>query len=68
MVEWLPPTAQSVVLALPMVHGVEWIRHGYFGEVVRTHENPAYLVVSGLFLVLIGLALVKDTSRRLEPQ
>jgi ABC-type polysaccharide/polyol phosphate export permease len=27
----LPASAQQVVLALPMVHGVEMLRHGWFG-------------------------------------
>jgi capsular polysaccharide transport system permease protein len=35
MVEWLPPKLQKVVLYLPMVHGVELLRHGYFGNVVQ---------------------------------
>ena len=39
MVDWLPPAAQQVVLLLPMVHGVEIIREGYFGNVVRTHYD-----------------------------
>lgn len=39
MVDWLPPAGREVVLLLPMVHGVELIREGYFGSVVRTHYD-----------------------------
>ena len=43
MVDWLPPAGQQVVLMLPMVHGVEMIREGYFGGHVRTHYDIAYM-------------------------
>jgi len=67
MVEWLPPTAQKFVLALPMVHGVEMIRHGYFGNVVVTHENIAYFALFNLVLTMLGLSLVRDCGRRVQP-
>ncbi|MGW8420493.1 ABC transporter permease [Comamonas sp. HJ-2] len=68
MVDWLPTAAQKIVLYLPMVHGVEMIRHGFFGEVVKTHENPSYMAFVSLLLLLIGLALVKDASRNVKPE
>ena len=68
MVHWLPRTVQDAVLALPMVHGVEMIRHGYFGNLVPTYENPAYFAAINLILLLIGLALVRETGRRVQPE
>jgi capsular polysaccharide transport system permease protein len=68
MVHWLPRTAQDAVLWLPMVHGVEMVRHGYFGNVVVTHENPVYFVVANLILTAIGLALVRESGRRVQPE
>jgi capsular polysaccharide transport system permease protein len=68
MVGWLPRAAQDVVLWLPMVHGVEMIRHGYFGNIVPTHENPLYFAVVNLSLTLIGLALVREAGRRVQPE
>lgn len=68
MVHWLPRTAQEAVLWLPMVHGVEMIRHGYFGVVVPTYENPVYFAVANLILTLIGLALVRESGRRVQPE
>ncbi|HNF09583.1 MAG TPA: ABC transporter permease, partial [Pseudomonadales bacterium] len=50
MVHWLPKAAQEVVLWLPMVHGVEMIRHGYFGAVVPTYEDPVYFAIANLLL------------------
>ena len=67
MVHWLPRVAQEAVLWLPMVHGTEMIRHGYFGNMVPTYENPAYFAAINLVLTLIGLALVRETGRRVQP-
>lgn len=68
MVHWLPKPAQETLLWLPMVHGVEMIRHGYFGNVVPTYENPGYFSTINLVLTLIGLILVRETGRRVEPE
>lgn len=68
MVDWLPSGFQQAVLWVPMVHGVEMIRHGYFGDIVTTYENPTYLASVDLALTLIGLALARETGRRVEPE
>lgn len=68
MVNWLPRAAQDAALWLPMVNGVEMIRHGYFGTIVPTHENPAYLMRANLVLTLIGLLLVRESGRRVQPE
>lgn len=68
MVHWLPRSAQDFVLLLPMVHGVEMIRHGYFGGLIPTYENPAYFASLNLALTLVGLALVRETGRRVQPE
>jgi capsular polysaccharide transport system permease protein len=68
MVHWLPTDAQNAILWLPMVHGVEMMRHGYFGEVVPTYENPAYFAVANLVLMLIGLLLAHETGRKVQPE
>jgi len=67
MVEWLPPRAQEIVLLLPMVHGVEMVREGFFGDAVRTHYDTSYMALCCLVLTLIGLFLVRDAGRRIEP-
>ena len=68
MVDWLPKAVQEIVLWLPMVHGTEMLRHGYFGDSIHTYENPSYFVLINLITSLIGLALVKETGRRVEPE
>ena len=66
MVDWLPPALQKVVLALPMVHGVEILRAGYFGNTVKSHYDVAYMAVSCLFMTLAALYLVRDAGERVE--
>jgi capsular polysaccharide transport system permease protein len=68
MVDWLPKSAQDVVLLLPMVHGVEIIREGYFGNVVRTHYDVGYMASCCLVMTLVGLFLVRDAGERVEQQ
>jgi ABC-type polysaccharide/polyol phosphate export permease len=68
MVDWLPPAFQELVLLLPMVHGVELLRDGYFGNAVRTHYAVGYIAVACLVLTLAGLVLVREAGRRVETQ
>ena len=66
MVDWLPPALQQTVLLLPMVHGVEMVREGYFGNVVRTHYDVAYMASVNLVLTLVGLFVLRDAANRVE--
>ena len=64
MVDWLPTELQRIVLLLPMVHGVELVREGYFGSVVRTHYDMSYMAGVNLVLSLAGLLLVRVAGRK----
>lgn len=66
MVAWLPPTTREFFLYIPTVHITEMIRHGYFGNAVKTFEDPAYLITINLLLTLTGLILVRKTAENLE--
>jgi capsular polysaccharide transport system permease protein len=66
MVDWLPMSLQRFVLLLPMVHGVEMVREGYFGTVVPTHYDVGYMALCCLIMSLVGLYLVRQASRRVE--
>ena len=68
MVDWLPARAQKYILWVPMVHCTEMLRHGYWGNAVRTHEDPAYLMLFIFILFFIGLALTREMGRRVEPE
>jgi capsular polysaccharide transport system permease protein len=68
MVDWLPPAAQKAVLFLPMVHGVELLREGYFGSAVHAHYDIAYMALICLCLSLLGLAMLREAGRRVIPE
>jgi capsular polysaccharide transport system permease protein len=56
------------VLLLPMVHGVEMLREGYFGSAVRTHHDAAYMAYCCLALTFVGLFLTRDAALRVEAE
>lgn len=68
MVAWLSPALRDSVLILPMVHGVEMIRHGFFDNAVQTYENPAYFVCINMGLMLVGLFLAKLLGYKVKPE
>jgi ABC-type polysaccharide/polyol phosphate export permease len=68
MVNWLPAKAQEIILYLPMVHGVEILREGYFGSTIRAHYDIAYMASVCLCLTLIGLSLAREVGRRATPE
>lgn len=68
MVDWFPPHIQRVILALPMVHGAELLRDGYFGSVVRTHYDLSYMALCNLGLTLLGLSQERIVSREVTPE
>jgi capsular polysaccharide transport system permease protein len=68
MVDWLPASTQQIVLYFPMVHGVEMLRDGFFGQTVRTHYDMVYMFLACLCMTFLGLALTRETSRRVAPE
>lgn len=65
-VYWLPTAYQKYVLWLPMVHASEMIRHGYYGDLYPTFENPVYFFCANLTMSLIGLLLLRYVSNKVE--
>ena len=39
LIDALPSKAQQILLYIPMIHGTEMFRHGYFGSGIRTYES-----------------------------
>ena len=64
----LPQQLQHYVLMLPMVHGTEMFRAGYFGNSVTTYGTPWFILLCNLVLLLLGLAMVTKFSKGVEPQ
>ena len=68
LVDWFPEQIQRVLLLLPMVHGTEMLRHGYYGSLITTYESPSYLIVWNLALTLIGLLWINKLSGKVAPE
>lgn len=68
MVEWLPESTRKFILYIPMVHGVEILREGYFGSAIHAHYSIAYLSTICLCLTLLGLFLTQEVGRRVTPE
>jgi ABC-type polysaccharide/polyol phosphate export permease len=66
MVEWLPPKFQEIALYLPMVHGLEMVREGYFGNVIRTHHDLVYMAFVCSVMSVVGLWLAREATKRVE--
>ncbi len=68
MVSALPPAAQELVLYLPMVHGVEIVREGYFAAQANAVYDVWYLVAVNLVLTVVALILAQHLSRTVVPE
>lgn len=68
LVDALPQQAQQYILLLPMVHGTEFLREGYFGTRMTAHYSMAYMAMWNAMLTLLGLAQVRKVSMSLELQ
>ena len=65
LVSALPTQAQEFVLYLPMVHGVEYLREGYFGSQITAIYDIEYMVLCNAVLTLFGLAQTRSVSKTL---
>ncbi|MEL7727916.1 ABC transporter permease [Citromicrobium bathyomarinum] len=68
MVAALPPFAQEIVLYIPTVHGVEYVREGWFGLRARAVYDLPFLISVNLVLSVAGLIAVRWVSRRVVPE
>jgi ABC-type polysaccharide/polyol phosphate export permease len=68
LVDALPPATQKIILFLPMVHGVEMLREGYFGSVVHAHYDLGYAMLCCSVLSILGLAQMRIISRTVMPE
>lgn len=68
IVDILPPRGQHFVLMLPMVHGVEYVREGYFGSRIVAHYDLGYMALCNTALMVLGLAHTRKVSRTVIPE
>ena len=68
LVEWLPPAAQKFILWLPMVNGIEMLRAGYFGSLIRPHFDAAYLASFNAVTMMLGLVFARQVRQHAQPE
>lgn len=56
----LPPNAREIVLYLPMLNALEYLREGWFGSLIHAHYDLTYVLVFNLVLTFFGLSLVRQ--------
>ena len=62
LVDSLPDAMQSVVLWLPMVNVLEFIRHGWFGSAFKAHYDMQYVLIVNLVMTFAGLSLIRQAG------
>lgn len=67
LVDALPREFQEWILYLPMVHGVECVRDGFFGSYFTAHYDLGYMATCNLVVSLLALAEIRRASRNLVP-
>jgi capsular polysaccharide transport system permease protein len=68
LVDVLPKQAQDLILYLPMVNGVEYLREGWFGSKVHAHYDMNYMAMCNAVLFLLALAQIRKISRTIVPE
>ncbi|SEJ78742.1 ABC-2 type transport system permease protein/capsular polysaccharide transport system permease protein [Sphingobium sp. AP50] len=68
LVDSLPQSMQSIVLWLPMVHGVECVRDGFFGSHFTPHYDLGYMALVCITLMGLALIQIRAVERELVPQ
>lgn len=56
----IPPAMRSVLLKVPMLNAVEYIREGWFGSAMHAYYDLGYLIACNIAVTILGLALVRQ--------
>jgi ABC-type polysaccharide/polyol phosphate export permease len=59
IVDALPTNVKEIVLYIPVLHAVEYIRDGYFGSHFRAHFDLSYLILCNTALTLFAVSQVR---------
>ena len=58
----LPPNMREIVLWLPILNALEYLREGWFGSLFRAHYDLPYVFIFNLVLSFVGLSLVRQVG------
>jgi ABC-type polysaccharide/polyol phosphate export permease len=65
VVDAVPPATRELMLYIPMVNGVEFVRDGYFGSMFTAHYDMGYMALVNAALTLLALAQLRIVSNRM---
>lgn len=65
LVDATPAQFQHLVLWIPIVHGTELVREGYFGSAIKAHYDLSYVTGVCLGFTFLGLAEERYASKRI---
>ena len=68
MTSWLSPRARMVVDWSPLANACEMFRAGVFPESVKTVWSLPFILLSALFLFVIGIPLMIEARKRISVQ
>jgi len=58
----LPERVRDIVLYLPMLNGIEFLREGYFGSKMHAHYDIPYLLLCNIGLTLMAFGQVRQVG------
>ena len=58
----LPPNVREILLWLPMLNNLEYLRDGWFGSLFQAHYDVFYIVCCNVLLTFSGLSLVRQVG------
>jgi len=64
----LPQQAQVYLEYLPMIHGLEYLREGFFGSKIHAIYDLNYMAMVNLVLTLVGLAQIRLLADTVIPE
>lgn len=68
LAEAAPATMRPYLMYVPMIHGVEWVRDGFFGSHFTAMYSPMYLISWNMVLTFFGLVELRNAKRHIVPQ
>ena len=64
LVEALPTQMQQIVLYLPIVHCIEYVREGYFGSYFHPVHDLGYVIEFNTVMTLFSLAQIRSFTKK----
>lgn len=58
----LPPKIREIVLWLPMLNALEYMREGWFGSLMHAHYSIPYVVLCNFILTFTGFSLARQVG------